>query len=658
MNMKNKFNFCALCLIGTLTVGFTGCKDLLSHESPSAMGSEFVFSSPARCEQAIAGVYEVLGANNFYINRLACGFFGLNTDIEHSTYSTSDKAGQAPLVLYDMSDVNDQVSNANKQDSWAYFNIIIERCNNIIDGITDYGKDDALTQYCLGEALFLRSFAYLEMVKMWGDVPARFEPLGKNPDGVNIPKTDRNVIYAQVIADLKRAAEILPWSDKGPSATTNDDIRRPSKQAALALRARADLMYAGKALRPDNLVRGGTSACSVRDNLSNASDRQAVYQDALEACAEIIKYDGDAKLKRPYEQVFKDLCQDKISYRNTEYLWVIPFADGNRGRFLSYNTQKLTNTGQADGLNGHLKNFDASFSVNAVQLVTPNMVFAFEPGDERKAVTVATGVWYYNDAVDVSSDPDKRAAIFPGVEPDANRLYEKNNKMDKYFLGKYRVEWMNRTVTGLEDGVDFPVIRYADVLLMFAEASLGGIQGDVPANNTGLNGKDMLDKVRNRAGLAPAAQFDMDAIINERAAELCGEYVRKNDLMRWGKLEEKLKASNDYIRKMASPEGRAELNINDTIYFKYTFDNDVQGYKMTDIWGLRVDELGRPAGYDPAAGWVAKDVYTESGGAYVLSTSKYPIYANEENLMRRQLWPIFRNNWTISNGTLWNDYGY
>lgn len=640
----------------------SGCQDFLSNNSPSAMGSEYVFSSPERCEQAIAGVYELFGSNNGYRNRLACGFQGLNTDIEHHSYSTSDKAEQKAIALYSMTPSNSQVSSATNADIWSYLNVGIERCNNIIEGIEENGQRDennnleAKTQYYKGEAHFLRAFQYLEMVKYWGDVPLRYKSLGADLNGASVPKTDRNDIYEFIRQDLKEAAKLLPWSAECPGRAANT-VERPSKAAALALLARADLMYAGYSVRPESLEEHGNSGqCSIRLNVEDAAKRQELYQEALEACAQVINNE-DSKLLADYESVFRLICADETNYTKMEHIWVMPFNAGSRGQFLNYNCPKLTGTGQKDELEGHLPNFKASCSTSSVQSVSPLLIYEFEKGDKRKYTTFVPGVWRYNDGSDSFSDPDKREVYFGGLGADTKRLFEKVSKIDKFYLGKYRVEWMSHDHSGTDDGVDFPILRYADVLLMFAEASIGGISGDAPVNNTKLDGKAQLDKVRKRAGLDPAVALNMDAIMHERACELCGEYIRKWDLMRWNKFVDNMKNGRATLDKMTSKEGRTEMQINDTIYFQYKFDADINGYVINreTVWGLNKGEMGLPADYD--------ETYIKSGlfisdNDEVLGNAKYPMYENESYLTTHQYWPIFSVNVGISNGTLWNDYGY
>lgn len=653
--MKNS-KFICVCIAAAV---LTGCADsFLSNESPSAMDGTVVFSSPVNTEQAIFAVYNLMGANNSYRNRIACGFTGLNTDIEYSTKSASSN-DERDLMLYDCTVNNSRVSNANGSDIWSYLNTMIERCNNIIEGLEAYGniEKDAEMRAFLGEAYFLRSFAYLEQVKYWGDVPARFVSLAKDEKGVEVKKTDRNEIFDQLRIDLSRAADYLPWSEERTGAAKNN-VGRANKAAALALLARADLMYAGKAVRPNSIE--DPSGYSVRYNIddANAALRQEVYQEALEACAQIIKAE-DFKLAADFATPFKQICSDVTSYKDMEHIWVMPFADGARGQVLNYNAAKLSSTAQSS-VPGHLHGYSSGGSSNGHLCISPALVYAFDKNDKRRGVTFVTGQWEYDNGSGESSTDTARLYIFPGFHFSENKLYQKHTQINTYYLGKFRFEWMaaGRSLTGTDDGVDFPVLRYADVLLMFAEASIGGISGDRPANATGLDPLAQINKLRTRAGVAPYSELSMDVIMQERAFELCGEYVRKYDLMRWGNLKEKMVATQNLIREMSVPETRNALGIGDSIYYKFRYDDAIGGFVMDSIWGLAKGENTRPATFSKENGWQAKDIYSSESKGYVLSENGYPMFVSEEKLESRQYWPIFSTNVAASNGTLWNNYGY
>ena len=173
----------------------TGC-NFFDNTSPSASSSEMIFSNISDTERALAGVYEMFGSDRGYRNRLACGYAGVNTDIEYCRKSSSDYA------RYQTKITDSDLSNAKGNDAWGQLSAMIERCNNIVDGIDAYGypaadeADSTKYDYYKGEALFLRAFALLEMVKYWGDVPVNVKSFdGANIETVTAEKVDRNVAF-------------------------------------------------------------------------------------------------------------------------------------------------------------------------------------------------------------------------------------------------------------------------------------------------------------------------------------------------------------------------------------------------------------------------------------------------------------------------------
>lgn len=646
----------------------SGC-NFLDNNSPSAKEPKDVFSDPVETEQAIFAVYDLMGSNNSYRNRIACGFSGLNTDVEWSTQSTSSTAGAKALVTYDCGVTNDRISNVGGADIWTYLNTMIERSNNAIEGLREYGnvKEDAKMRYLLGEALFLRSFAYLEMVKYWGDVPARFTSIAADMDGVMSPKTDRNVVYEQLRKDLTEAAELMPWSPEVPVLGAKNNIGRASKASALALLARADLMYAGKAVRPgsDGYDVKEHVAYKVTYNIKDAELRKAVYQEALEACAQIIHAEH-YKLASDFATPFRDLCMGKSTYSDMEFIWVMPFKRGARGQFLGYNAVKL-GSDAAGALIGKLPGWgrtDATGGSSGQLCVSPYIIPMFEEGDLRKAVTIVPGVWEYNDGTTESSDAEVREFLFPHHNATESKLFQKHAQLSNFYCGKYRYEWYGANgdrVTSTDDGVAVPVIRYSDVLLMFAEAAIGGYEGNQPVNKTNLIGLEQYNSVRERAGLPRRDSYTMEDIDKERAIEFCGEYIRKYDLMRWGILRERMVAVNDYIRTISADGTRHAMNMGDTLYYKYVYNESFQGYEIdvNTMYGLLPGETKRKPEMTKENGWQAKDVYNSESKGFILSENNYPIYAKEEQLETRQYWPIFLHNVTAAGPqVLWNNYGY
>ena len=637
--------------IAAVAVALVGC-DFFDSKSPSAMDAATVFSNENNTEQVIAGVYEQFGQNNSYRNRLSCGYQGLNTDVEHGTKNS----GRANWNIYFMSTSEGDLSKSDGKDPWGYLNSCIEKCNNIIEGIEEFGldaegniKSDKM-KYMLGEAYFLRSFCYLEMVKLWGDLPPRFVSISKDPEGLNMKKDDRTKILAHLRTDLKKAAELMPWSNECPG-TAKSYTGRPSKGAAYALLARVDLMYAGKGVRPATWKEGP-------EFLAEQSLRQELNTEVMWACAQIINNGNEAsKFDDVYENIFRKICADETNYYNSEVFWELPFADGSRGQVLQYNCTKMS-----DAVGG-LKNNEGGSSNSAVGIV-PTLYYDYEAKDVRRDVTMARYIWVYDDGTKFNSDPEKVAMAFPEKGSDAQILYQKNQMVSDWYANKYRVEWMNRTRTGNDDGINFPIIRYTDVLLMAAEASIGGIGGDMPTDNYGLDGAALFNKVRARAGVGNKA-LNMANIQEERKLEFTGEYIRKYDLMRWGILKETLLAAHERLANMNRHAGEfAELQ--DTIYLKYKYVGgdlsltpDIKGFVIDSVYGLNKGELGEPPYYNKENGWVKTCIYEGSSGRelapdnYMLFDREYP-----DRLNGRQFWPIFAVNVGQSNGTLWNDYDY
>ncbi len=613
---------------------------------------------PARNFQTVANVaelnnslYHLLGEQNSYRTRLSGGWHGYNTDIERHT-------GNMEYTLYTITPSCPDLSAANK-DPWTYLSKMVYNASIIIEGIETYcDTTKAAYAYLLGEALFLRAFALSEMVKLWGDVPMTW----KYSYGTIIPaqaKQDRNLAYETVRLDLKRAANLLPWSDLIPDVRVIDTYReptseissqesymehqsghnytgRPSKAAALALLARVDLNYAGFALRPNTL---GTPAdgYGIQLNLYDANIRRVLYQEALEACAQIILRE-DIKLLPDYAQIFKNVCADVTNYQQSEVIWEIPFADGVRGQVMNRNAACNTSA------RGILKNTTSTSKAQNKITIVPTLYFDFEQGDKRRDVTLPLFQWNYDNKHKIAEVSDKC-------------LYQKVQRLDKWYLGKWRIEWMSRTHLSDDDGVNFPIIRYADVALMFCEAALGGITGDVPDNTTGLAAQAQFDKIRGRAGVA-SKPLNMSNLMEERKLEFAGEYIRKYDLIRWGKLRSAMQDARVRLQNLSAHTGEF-ANVSEIAYYKFreNYEYTVDGSKC---YVLDTYLFEQPADYDEESGWQKTNIF-ESSGANVLDEGTYFLYDYEhpENLDRRQLWPIFTTDMQYDEkGYLWNDYDY
>jgi len=157
----------------------------------------------------------------------------------------------------------------------------------------------------------------------------------------------------------------------------------------------------------------------------------------------------------------------------------------------------------------------------------------------------------------------------------------------------------------------------------------------------------------------------MQAIMDERAFEFCGENIRKYDLIRWGILKQSLEQTVSDLADLQAGTGKFAGRC-DSVYFKYRMDDNYaqngHAYVFDKFIGLNIGDV-RPADFDKTQGWVVKSFYVktdESSGKVTqhLDPSTYCLYKEGTDIDMHSYWPIFDVNIAASNGTLWNDYLY
>ena len=167
----------------------------------------------------------------------------------------------------------------------------------------------------LGEALTLRAVIYLDLVKAWGDVPARFEPI--TTETLYLPRSDRDLIYKQLLADLDEAEELVAWPNETDVTTSTE---RVNKAFVKGLMARIALYAGGYSQRADGVRRSTDPELSA----------DKMYALAKEKTLDVIRQGSNTL--GPFEQNFRLLCQDDVT-AGKESLWEIPFS-ASRGRVL------------------------------------------------------------------------------------------------------------------------------------------------------------------------------------------------------------------------------------------------------------------------------------------------------------------------------------
>ena len=598
--------------IATIGLALASCSDPLDAPNKSAMSEDVIFSTEVLADAAVMGLHQSFGETNSYRGRYIT-YFGTNTDAEIlNSYGSAGSPAtdkEASLAVYSAAVDNSYMNTDN--NAWAKLYEGIERANKAIESMKIYGNIDNVSntnmRQLYGELLTLRGMIYFDLVKAWGDVPYRFSPI--TSETIYLSKTSRTVVLKKVMDDLLEAEEYLGWPNENKYTAS---VERASKSFAKGLRARIALFLAGKSQWPTEL----------RYNLTDEAERQQMYTIARDECASIIN-SGKNTLPASFETNFKALCKEDVTAGN-ESLFEIPFSAG-RGRV-------CWTYGVKHGDKDQWTQLASGGKVGP----TPTLWYDFDAKDARRNITCIPYQWK------------------GGVKTISNL------SGGGWSFGKLRYEWMSRVVTSSnDDGLNWQVMRYADIYMMAAEAEN---QLNGPANAV-----QYIQPVMNRAygttlassKIAAASTKDafQQLVEDERKFEFAGEGLRKVDLMRWGKLSEKLAETKQKMTDLANRAG-AYANYPKKVYYNDGLDadaNDADGYTLYGLEEGQTDADG-------------KAVYANNSNAFYLTgdassdndqkVTKYinNLYLNDPN--SKMFWPIWRTFILGSNGMLVNDYGY
>jgi len=195
-------NYIKISIVALSLVGLSSCD--MDAPSISSLDESSVFSVYSLAESEIMSIHVSFGETNSYRGRFL-PYYGINTDVEWiNTPTYKDRlTDKYALANYNTTADNGQMNNAT--NAYAKFYEGIERANLAIKGLREFGNVQSRPEMAqlLGEALTLRAVVYNDLIKAWGDVPARFEP--NNSENMYQGRTSRDVIYKQLLADLKEA---------------------------------------------------------------------------------------------------------------------------------------------------------------------------------------------------------------------------------------------------------------------------------------------------------------------------------------------------------------------------------------------------------------------------------------------------------------------
>ncbi|MEO6522496.1 MAG: RagB/SusD family nutrient uptake outer membrane protein [Mucilaginibacter sp.] len=405
--MKKKY-----ILMMLLLTSISSCKKLLDTTPTDFISPEAYYQNADQLQVGLNSVYDSMAGTLVY-GSIYPYYFNTSTDLEHNKTVTTGSI----VYQYDPSD-------ANIASLWRGIYAGIERDNLLLSSIDQPKMDETKRNVIKGEALFLRGYFYFLLVTNFGDVPLLITPTASVVD-VSVPRTPTKDVYAQILKDLT-AAETLLQTQTAASLGYSGKI---TKTAAEGMLARVCLYMSGYPLND-----------------------HSKYQGAYNWAKKVVD-SKEHSLNPDYTQIFINYAQDK--YEIKENLWELEYWGNNTGgvnegsRYTGQWAGILCmdqSKGYSNGLVNTTRKLFDSYGVDPRSTTTPNKASL----DLRRDWNCANYTW--------------------GSTATATRA--NNTNPWTMCSGKWRREYELLTPGDKNyTPENFPVIRYADVLLMLAEAS-------------------------------------------------------------------------------------------------------------------------------------------------------------------------------------------
>lgn len=547
-----------------------GSCDFLDKE-PTSATSDTYLKTETEATSFLKGIYAILTQQSYY----GGNYFYLvgGDDLEH--YGGS---GRAPL--------NGGLicNNATSSDSyvasfWYTLYAGVNRANILLDQINNIqGMNAANLKRYTAEARFLRAFYYFNLVECWGDVPFYTEPV---LDVKNLQRavTPRATIYDFICKEMEESAEDLPTA-----SALNYEPGRVSKSAAWGILARVYMFRAGEFHR-----------MKVAEN---KEETKKYFTEAGKFAKMVMTQGHD--LAPNYWDYFIDQCADRYNTTANESIWEAEFAgdgkgtlstEGRVGNIIGIQAPDLSS--KTDYVGSKDPGFGYAFfwsTPKLYELYTSNndikrMNWSIAPfrytqsekggpvdGREFEKGKLAEVKKQYWDQSFQYGETDSKSKIGDREKTSATSMYDRN-------CGKWRREYeadkKNKNLTA----INFPILRYSDVLLMIAEC-----ENETHSQPT-TEAYNCINEVRKRAGISKLPQnLDTEdfrqAVKDERAMELCFEMTRRFDLIRWG----------EYVQNMNALVSRAQTGYNwnlgpDNVF---TYFNITEAYNYFPIPALEM----------------------------------------------------------------------
>lgn len=536
--LRRKLILSALVTVSlSLGTSMTSCSDWLEMEAYTSDDIETTFSDEVRADKFVQGCYRGLIHNEMYYQ------LGMGETVMHSCEDGSTNNSKYMMCNYKF----DALIPATVTTIYKEQYRIIEATNIAISNLSKMPETEKRNQL-LGEAICIRAFCYLNLIRIYGDVPAVYTPLEEmdpNDENTFYPKrSSRDEIYDKVISEVQSVIDWLPWFEESDYQTPE----RITKQGAYALLARLALYAGGYSLRW-NLETNDPATLKMarRDDATRVKE---LYQIADNACFQIINHGSNSLVQAHedmsgFQYLWYNHCQRNFAATNTEILWeTAQYGEVTNSQFTTY-----AQPGSRGGKYGSLK---------AMQFMLPTYYLSFNPKDTRRDVSCTSYSIYFLEKGSANDTWVDVGTTYSCIMP-----------------GKFRLSWCVAPQSNKQRNLDIPIFRYADVLLMYAETQ------NYLNNGPTQTAKNALQEVRNRAGVGeeltiPNEQeaFD-DAIVQERKWEFATEFTLRTDLIRMNRLAKELAKAKQAMKDLSD---RKNEYANIPTYRLYKFHIDAQEY--------------------------------------------------------------------------------
>lgn len=582
------------------------CEDYLQTDSPSVFTEATSFSNIDFAEKVLNGAYDNLASTYLFGSYFL--WYNCDSDIEFIT--AANNGGTFNIAHYD---ADESISHLNTW--WNLLYSSIERANICIDNLPlspiwegEHAKE---AHRIYAEAKTIRALCYYELIKLFGDVPFKLTSTQAD-DNYYLPKTDRDEIYEYLIEDLKEVEPLLPWMRE------TNTTERVNKAFLKGLRARMALSYAGFSLRNKTY------------ETRRGRHWEEYYKIANTECRELIE-SNEHGLNPSFESIFKTLQAYSQDLSTKEVLFEIAL-----GRFVS------GRIGYDIGMLFGFTNPSTKYGRGVGTIRTsPYYFYSFDTEDLRRNVSVELYTYGQSGYADV-----QRLIGAGGTE---------------FRPTKWRKSWITPAMGGdnqtvQHTGVNWPMMRYADILLMYAETENQINGGPTQA------AIEALKEVRKRAfpeeqwaskvdayvdAVSTSQELFFDAIVDERAWEFGGEMLRKTDLVRWNLLGEKLTEMKEESLKIVHDDPKYQALVPTYIFWRLESDGETIDILNPDY---RLPSTAIP-GYERSTWLPLSSANSKTAFAAALDNVAHGYDPAKNN----HLYPININTITASNGVLQND---